>query len=110
VDGDGVTLAAEVDPITVAEVAGGGPVLGTVDSSVEEEIGAVTDDASRYDGYLSAPPLAGYDAMSSPLLRARLRTLSEQQLVELVGYEEATAARPAYLTMLQNRLATVRGR
>jgi hypothetical protein len=48
--------------------------------------------------------------MSIPQLRARLRTLSEEQLVELVGYERATADRPPYLTMLENRLGTVRGR
>jgi hypothetical protein len=109
VDGPGpaaAALDADLDPITVAAGDDDGPVPG----SVEEEIGTVADDASRYDGYLSAPPLPGYDAMSIPQLRARLRTLSEQQLVELVGYERATAGRPPYLTMLENRLATVRGR
>jgi hypothetical protein len=113
-DGPLGTVAAELDPITVAAVDGDGRVLGPVDSSVEssveEEIGAVADDVSRYDGYLSGPPLPGYDAMSIPQLRARLRTLSEEQLVELVGYERATAERPPYLTMLENRLGTVRGR
>jgi hypothetical protein len=108
------TLAAELDPITVVATDGAGPALDLVDDPldgpVEEEIDAVADDVSRYDGYLSGPPLAGYDAMSIPQLRARLRTLSEPQLAELVAYERATAERPPYLTMLENRLATVRGR
>jgi hypothetical protein len=56
-----------------------------------------------------AVPLAGYDGMSIPQLRARLRRLTERQLVDLIRYEEANGQRPAYLTMLSNRLATVRG-
>jgi hypothetical protein len=108
------TLAAELDPITVIAADGAGPAFDPVDDPldgpVEEEIDAVADDVSRYDGYLSGPPLAGYDTMSIPQLRARLRALSEAQLAELVAYERATAERPPYLTMLENRLATVRGR
>jgi hypothetical protein len=130
---DALGPVAGHDPITVATRDLDSPVLGSVPpieatgpfdagepgwvgesggvgESVEEEIGAVADDASRYDGYLAGPPLPGYEAMSIPQLRARLRTLSERQLVELVGYERATARRPPYLTMLENRLATVRGR
>jgi hypothetical protein len=106
---DAVPPATGLDSITAVAVDGAGAVLGTA-GSMEEEIGAVADDASRYDGYLPAAPLPGYDAMSIPQLRARLRALSERQLVELVDYERATAQRPPYLTMLENRLATVRGR
>jgi hypothetical protein len=110
-------VPASPDVLTVGDVDGTGELLEALPDgdagapgSAEEEIGSLTDDASRYDGYLSEPPLRGYDEMSIPQLRARLRTLTERQLTELVGYERATTQRPAYLTMLENRLNTVRGR
>ncbi len=56
------------------------------------------------------PPLPGYDEMTLPQLRARLRTLSEQQLQQLLEYERAHADRAAFVTMLTNRITTVRGR
>jgi len=98
-------LAEQAEAVEYGTAAAGGGALP------EEEIAGLADDATAYDGYLAAdPPLAGYEAMSIPQLRARLRRLSEQQLVELVAYERATAGRPPYLTMLENRLTTVRGR
>lgn len=112
--GDGLVVADLVDseidlatgPVDPADSAD--PAAGLL---AEEEIGALADDAADYDGYLATePPLAGYDTMSIPQLRARLRTLSEQQLEELIGYERATAERAPYLTMLENRLVTVRSR
>jgi hypothetical protein len=56
------------------------------------------------------PPVAGYDDLSIPQLRGRLRGLSVEQIEALVGYERATRARPPYLTMLENRLTTLRSR
>lgn len=56
------------------------------------------------------PPMPGYDEMTLPQLRARLRTLSERQLQQLLEYERAHADRAAFVTMLTNRITTVRGR
>jgi len=56
------------------------------------------------------PPVAGYDDLSIPQLRGRLRGLSVEQVEALLGYERATRARPPYLTMLENRLTTLRSR
>lgn len=53
-------------------------------------------------------PLPGYDTMTMPQLRGRLRWLTQLQLEKLVSYERSRFARPAYLTMLTNRLDTVR--
>ena len=55
-------------------------------------------------------PVAGYDDLSIPQLRGRLRGLSAEQIEALLGYERATRARPPYLTMLENRLTTLRSR
>ncbi|HEY7102398.1 MAG TPA: lipid droplet-associated protein [Mycobacteriales bacterium] len=56
------------------------------------------------------PPVAGYDDLSIPQLRGRLRGLSVEQVEALLAYERATRVRPPYLTMLENRLTTLRSR
>jgi hypothetical protein len=56
------------------------------------------------------PPVAGYDDLSIPQLRGRLRGLSVEQVEALLGYERATLARPPYVTMLENRLTVLRSR
>jgi hypothetical protein len=56
------------------------------------------------------PPVTGYDQLSIPQLRGRLRSLTLEQIEALVAYERATLARPPYLTMLENRLTTLRAR
>jgi hypothetical protein len=55
----------------------------------------------------SALPLANYDELSVASLRARLRNLSVAQLTELLGYEQAHAARPDVITMFERRIAKV---
>ena len=56
------------------------------------------------------PPVAGYDDLSIPQLRGRLRRVSVEQGEALLGDERATRGRPPYLTMLENRLTTLRSR
>lgn len=60
----------------------------------------------------SPPPggpavLPGYDDMSIPQLRARLRTLTVDDLHALLEWENAHEARAQFVTMLTNRIATV---
>ncbi len=52
--------------------------------------------------------MPGWDALTLGSIRARLRRLSEDDLVALHGYEERHAGRPEVLSMLQNRLTKVR--
>jgi len=54
------------------------------------------------------PPVPGWDALTLGSIRARLRRLSEDDLVALHAYEEQHAGRPEVLSMLQNRLTKVR--
>src|SRR5829696_1585849 len=56
------------------------------------------------------PPVLRYDELSIPQLRGHLRTLDETALEQLVAYERAHADRAPYVTMLENRLATLRSR
>lgn len=53
-------------------------------------------------------PLLGYDAMTLAQLRARLRTLSLTELEDLLLHERGGQARAPFLTMLSNRIASVR--
>jgi hypothetical protein len=56
------------------------------------------------------PPAAlpVYDDLTLPQLRARLRTLSAEDLEELLAYERAHDDRPQFTGMLNRRIATVR--
>jgi len=54
------------------------------------------------------PETAGYDDLSLPALRARLRRYSTDELAELLDYERAHGNRPSFVGMLTRRIATVR--
>lgn len=66
--------------------------------------------APRSSGRGAPPVLPSYDEMSLPQLRGKLRTLSLQQLEDLLAHEHAHQDRPAFVTMLSNRISTVRSR
>ncbi len=51
-----------------------------------------------------------YDALTLAQLRARLRTLSIEDLTALLDYETAHAARAPFMTMLSNRVSSVRNK
>jgi hypothetical protein len=52
--------------------------------------------------------LPEYDELSLAQLRGKLRRLSLPQLAELLEYEHSHQDRPAFLTLLSNRISTVR--
>ena len=53
------------------------------------------------------PPLPGYDDLSLPSLRARLRTLDVPAITTMLAYEKAHARRDDVITMLERRLAKI---
>jgi hypothetical protein len=53
-------------------------------------------------------PLANYDSLTLPQLRARISKLTTTELTALLDHERRHAARPPYLTMLENRLTRLR--
>jgi hypothetical protein len=65
--------------------------------------------AGEDDATASATPnaLPGYERMTIAQLRGRLRTLSREQVHELLEWESAHADRPPFVTMLSNRIATL---
>ena len=53
-------------------------------------------------------PVPNYDSLSLASLRARLRNLDSAQILLLLGYEKANAARPAVLAMYERRVSKLR--
>jgi hypothetical protein len=93
--------------------AGGFEGFGTADDSEQDD--EQDDDGDPWAqeeqaiaDEVAPPPIEGYDDLSLPQLRARLRTFTPEQLSDLLAYERANAARPAFVGMLTRRIATVR--
>jgi hypothetical protein len=101
--------------------------LAEDDHEVEDLLASGEEDAEALaeasgdaaGGHLATePPVPGYDALAAggqlalsiAQLRGRLRSLSADQVEALVAYERATRQRPPFMTMLDNRLATLRSR
>jgi len=55
----------------------------------------------------AAPPLPGYDDLSLPSLRARMRVLDAATLRALLAYEKAHAHRDDVIAMFERRLAKI---
>jgi hypothetical protein len=80
-------------------------------NKINDWAAAVPDhDASPRPGQASPTPMAlpGYDELSLAQLRGKLRGLSLSQLAALLDYEHLHQGRPAFLTLLSNRISTVR--
>ncbi|MFN2479155.1 MAG: lipid droplet-associated protein [Pseudonocardiaceae bacterium] len=67
-----------------------------------------TTTTARPDASPTPSALTGYDELSLAQLRGKLRQLSLPQLVEMLEYERLHQDRPAFVTLLSNRIATVR--
>lgn len=96
--------AAEAD----AAVADAPPRPATAEPAVVEvaavEVAAETAPAAETAAAPVALPLANYDDLTVASLRARLRTLSNDDLVQLREYEQAHQDRPEVVKMFTNRL------
>jgi hypothetical protein len=53
--------------------------------------------------------VAEYQTLTLPQLRGRLRSFSEEDLVQLLAHEQEHEQRPEFLRMLRNRLDRLRG-
>ncbi len=67
-----------------------------------------TDGARSAESGVARSAFAEYDEMSLAQLRSRLRGYSLPQLEELLAHEHAQRDRPAFVTLLTNRISTVR--
>lgn len=75
----------------------------------EEQPGWATFDEDEEVAGSGAPSDVGdYDNLTLPQLRGRLRSFTEEELVELLEHERAHGRRPEFLRMLSNRLDRLR--
>jgi hypothetical protein len=72
-----------------------------------DDDGVDSDETAEADSR-SLPEATGYDDLSLPQLRARLRRFSADELAELLEYERTHGNRPSFVGMLTRRIATVR--
>ncbi|MET4049758.1 MULTISPECIES: lipid droplet-associated protein [unclassified Rhodococcus (in: high G+C Gram-positive bacteria)] len=76
-----------------------------VEVEVEKDVQAVTSTERP-----EIVDLLDYDALALAQLRARLRTLSLDDLETLLDYEADSRARAPFLTMLENRITTAKAK
>jgi len=69
---------------------------------------AITEEVAEAPDDDEPAGLDGYDELSLPQLRARLRRFTVAELTDLLDYERMHANRPAFVGMLSRRIATVR--
>ncbi|MEV8443180.1 lipid droplet-associated protein [Actinosynnema sp. NPDC051121] len=87
------------------------PEWATFDEDEPEvDVPAADDPWAEEEQALAAEPpavLPNYDELSLAQLRARLRTLSAEDLEELLAHERTHAARPEFTGMLTRRIANL---
>jgi hypothetical protein len=99
------TAAAVAEPATAAAPAEPAPAAEPVDAEPTTESATTTEaEAAVEPGPVAALPLANYDELTVASLRARLRNLSNDDINQLVTYEQAHQDRPEVIKMFKNRL------
>ncbi|MFB9907285.1 lipid droplet-associated protein [Allokutzneria oryzae] len=74
--------------------------------AASEEKAEEPEEAGETDGPSGLP---GYDDLTFAQLRGKLKSLSAEQVENVLAYEREHADREAFVRMLTNRLATVSG-
>ena len=82
--------------------------FATPDPWTQEEQALAEETEAHAGDDLPLPEAAGYDELSLPQLRARLRRYTADELAELLEYERTHGNRPSFVGMLTRRIATVR--
>ena len=82
--------------------------FATPDPWAQEEQAIAAESEAHADDDRPLPETAGYDELSLPQLRARLRRFTADELAELLDYEREHGNRPSFVGMLTRRIATVR--
>jgi hypothetical protein len=96
---------APAEPTTSAAPTTPAPIEPTDPAAAVELIASAPLDEPATEPAES--PLPGYGSMSIAQLRGKLRALSLDDLRALLAWEQTHEDRPAYVTMLSNRITTV---
>jgi len=97
---------AEPDTVVAEPTPAAEPVAAaeTATESTTEPAATTEAEAAVEPGPVAALPLANYDELTVASLRARLRNLSNDDINQLVTYEQAHQDRPEVIKMFKNRL------
>ncbi len=88
-------------PAAPAPMTASAPVATSVTPATEGTVSAAEETGAVEKAAL---PIAGYDELSLPSLRARLRNLDVEQLQVIVDYERTHANRADVVTMFERRI------
>lgn len=99
-----VTEAVVTEPVA-AEPVVTEPVVTEPVAPADTEVPEPAAVSTEAPAAGAALPLANYDELTLPSLRARLRTLSAPQVAELLAYEKGHAGRGDIVTMFERRIA-----
>ncbi|MDQ4093404.1 MAG: lipid droplet-associated protein [Actinomycetota bacterium] len=108
--GTAATTSGEIDEADVARAMTTVPPHAAGDQPRNAAPAEFVDTGVARSAIRPPPVLPHYDDMSLAQLRAKLRTLSLAELTQLLEYEHAHQDRAAFVTMLSNRIATVRAK
>ncbi|MDT0304826.1 hypothetical protein [Streptomonospora wellingtoniae] len=94
------------DLVAPGEEVGVAEELAAAEATTQESDDSVLEDVRRQ----AAPaadelPVPGYDGLTLPSIRARLRKLTIEQVRELRAYEVANGERAEFIKMYDNRIA-----
>ncbi len=109
--GDGNIPPATVRTGPSAAADGRGGAAADVAADVPPDVPVEIDEADVAQALTPDPsPMPGYDELTLAQLRAKLRTLSVERLEALLEHEQRHRNRAPFVTMLGNRITTVRSR
>jgi hypothetical protein len=97
----GAETAADTETTASDETAAGTETATHTETATRNGLAA---GAETVGGEAASLPVPGYDGLSLPSLRARLRGLDTGQLRMLADYERSHAARPDVLGMFERRI------
>ncbi|MBN9611524.1 MAG: hypothetical protein BGO26_15320 [Actinobacteria bacterium 69-20] len=109
--------AAEGQDSVISDVISESDADGDSRGTPSSDNADINSERSEYDDVLGADPasetadpapIPGYDELRVTGLRARLHGLDADTVAALLDYEQSTRARAAFVTLLGNRLATMR--
>lgn len=82
-----------------------GRTNGSSRRSPQTEVGVAGEDGATAS--ITPDALPGYETMTIAQLRGKLRSLSLEEVTELLAWETAHGDRPPFVTMLSNRITTL---
>ncbi|GAA3387210.1 hypothetical protein [Cryptosporangium minutisporangium] len=85
--------------------AAGAPTPAAAHAEAAALLSEVSPDAAKSLTAADDLPVKNWDGLTIAAIRQRTRSLSDQDVLTLLAYERAHAARPAVILNLENRLA-----